>query len=141
MQEKRRLSYVLSFFHINECSRTTFTVGAVVKMFPNDKVKIDGTPKKYTVTHGTTSGKTAYRFFCADCGTPTHAQGEIVPGMSAVRLALFEGPMPAPAGEGFWKYASGKPVYSTWRWQTSFNGANTEWEKMVAPEEHVKHEV
>lgn len=82
-----------------------------MKLFSNDKVKIEGNPKEYVVTQGTSSGKTVRRFFCADCGSPTHAQSEAASNITSVRLSLFDGPLPAPVGEAFWKYTSGKGFY------------------------------
>lgn len=110
MQEERRLPYVhlipqLSYIEL--CLDAPCVVAAVVKLFSSDKVKISGSPKKYTQTQGTSSGKPAYRYFCGECGSPTHAEGDIVPGMSAVRLSLFSEPPPAPVGEGFWRNAAG----------------------------------
>lgn len=85
----------------------TCIVSAVVKASSSDKVKISGTPKKYTQTHGTSSGELTYRYFCGECGSPTHAEGDIAPGKRALKVSLFSEPPPAPAGEGFWRNAAG----------------------------------
>ena len=89
------------------CLDCSLVVAAAVKVFSSDKVKISGTPKKYTQTHDTSSGKLTHRYFCGECGSPTHAEGDIAPGKSAVKVSLFGEPPPAPVGEGFWRNAAG----------------------------------
>jgi hypothetical protein len=55
----------------------------------SDAFKItQGTPKRYAVKAD--SGRTLYRFFCADCGSPIYSQRETNPGMVTVRAGTLD---------------------------------------------------
>ena len=62
--------------HCTDCQKTSGTAGSVNAVVPTDAFRItQGTPKRYAAKAA--SGRTLYRFFCGDCGSPIHSQREV----------------------------------------------------------------
>ena len=75
--------------HCRDCQRTSGAHGAVVAIVPSEKFKLEkGTPKRYAGKAA--SGRTLYRFFCADCGSPIYSQRETMPDMMTLRAGTLD---------------------------------------------------
>jgi hypothetical protein len=75
--------------HCTHCQKTSGAGGSVNAALSSDSFKItQGTPKRYAVKAD--SGRTLYRFFCGDCGSPIYSQRETNPGMVVVRAGTFD---------------------------------------------------
>lgn len=75
--------------HCRDCQRTSGAHGAVVAVVPSDKFKLEkGTLKRYAGKAA--SGRTLYRFFCADCGSPIYGQRETMPEMMTLRAGTLD---------------------------------------------------
>ena len=75
--------------HCTHCQKTSGAGGSVNLPLSSDAFKItQGTPKRYAVKAD--SGRTLYRFFCADCGSPIYSQRETNPGMVTVRAGTLD---------------------------------------------------
>ncbi len=75
--------------HCTHCQRTSGT-GATVNaaILSKDFALTQGTPKRYT--DKADSGRTLYRFFCGDCGSPIYSQRETAPERMVVRAGSFD---------------------------------------------------
>lgn len=76
--------------HCRDCQRSSgapFASGFIVQVAD---VKVEGTPKTYSVRAG--SGSLATRSFCADCGTPLFTRGEVAPAVMSIRFATLDDP-------------------------------------------------
>jgi adhesin HecA-like repeat protein len=70
--------------HCTHCQKASGAGGSVNAVVPSDAFKItQGTPKRYAGKAD--SGRTLYRHFCGDCGSPIYSQRETNPGMVVVR--------------------------------------------------------
>jgi hypothetical protein len=75
--------------HCTHCQKTSGAGGSVNLPIASDAFKItQGTPKRYAVKAD--SGRTLYRFFCADCGSPIYSQRETSPGTVTVRAGTLD---------------------------------------------------
>jgi hypothetical protein len=75
--------------HCRDCQKASGAHGAVVAIVASDKFKLEkGTPKRYTGKAA--SGRTLYRFFCADCGSPIYGQRETTPEMMTLRAGTLD---------------------------------------------------
>jgi len=75
--------------HCTHCQKTSGAGGSVNLPISSDTFKItQGTPKRYAAKAD--SGRTLYRFFCADCGSPIYSQRESNPAMVVVRAGTFD---------------------------------------------------
>ena len=75
--------------HCAHCQKTSGAGGSVNLPLTSDAFKItQGTPKRYAVKAD--SGRTLYRFFCGDCGSPIYSQRETMPGMVTVRAGTLD---------------------------------------------------
>ena len=75
--------------HCTHCQKTSGAGGSVNAPLPSDAFKItQGTPKRYAAKAD--SGRTLYRFFCGDCGSPIYSQRETNPGIVTVRAGTFD---------------------------------------------------
>ena len=75
--------------HCRDCQRTSGAHGAVVAVVPSDKFKLEkGTLKRYAGK--ASSGRTLYRFFCGDCGSPIYGQRETMPEMMTLRAGSLD---------------------------------------------------
>ena len=75
--------------HCTNCQKASGAGGSVNLVLSSDAFKItQGTPKRYAGKAD--SGRTLYRFFCADCGSPIYSQRETNPGMVVVRAGTLD---------------------------------------------------
>ena len=59
--------------HCRDCQKSSGASGSVNAVIPRAALDItQGTPKRYVVTAD--SGRTLYRHFCGDCGSPIYGQ-------------------------------------------------------------------
>lgn len=74
--------------HCRDCqlsSGAPFASGIVVK---TPDLQVSGTPRTYSVP--ASSGGSATRGFCADCGTPLFTSSDVNPGFTSVRFASLD---------------------------------------------------
>jgi hypothetical protein len=75
--------------HCTHCQKASGAGGSVNAVVPSDAFKLtQGTPKRYAGKAD--SGRTLYRYFCGDCGSPVYSQRETNPGMVVVRAGGFD---------------------------------------------------
>ena len=75
--------------HCRDCQKASGAHGAVVALIPRDKFRLEkGAPKRYAGKAA--SGRTLYRFFCAECGSPIYSQRESNPAMVVVRAGTLD---------------------------------------------------
>jgi hypothetical protein len=75
--------------HCTHCQKTSGAGGSVNLPLSSDAFRItQGTPKRFDAKAD--SGRTLYRFFCGDCGTPIYSQRETNPGMVTVRAGTLD---------------------------------------------------
>jgi hypothetical protein len=75
--------------HCTHCQKSSGAGGAVNAVLASDAFRItQGTPKRYAARAD--SGRTLYRFFCSDCGSPIYGQRETNPGMVVVRAGTLD---------------------------------------------------
>ena len=75
--------------HCTHCQRTSGTGSSVNVFVPSAGFTITkGSPKRY-VDKGD-SGRTLFRHFCGDCGSPLYSQREITPDRVVVRVGSFD---------------------------------------------------
>lgn len=75
--------------HCTHCQKASGAGGSVNAVLAADAFRItQGTPKRYAAKAD--SGRTLYRFFCGDCGSPIHSQRETSPGMVVVRAGTLD---------------------------------------------------
>jgi hypothetical protein len=75
--------------HCAHCQKTSGAGGSVNMALSSDAFKItQGSPKRYAVKAD--SGRTLFRFFCGDCGSPIYSQRETMPGMVTVRAGTLD---------------------------------------------------
>ena len=65
--------------------------GSVNAVIPRTALDItQGTPKRYVVTAD--SGRTLYRYFCGDCGSPIYGQRATTPETVVLRVGTLDNP-------------------------------------------------
>ena len=75
--------------HCTHCQKSSGAAGSVNAVIPSSAFKItQGTPKRYDAA--AESGRTLYRFFCADCGSPIYSQRATNPDLVVVRAGTFD---------------------------------------------------
>jgi len=75
--------------HCTHCQKTSGTGGSVNAAIPSASFALtQGTPKRYTDT--AQSGRTLYRFFCGDCGSPIYSHRQATPEMMVVRAGTLD---------------------------------------------------
>jgi hypothetical protein len=75
--------------HCTHCQKTSGAGGSVNLPIASDAFKLtQGTPKRYAAKAD--SGRTLYRFFCADCGSPIYSQRETNPAMVMLRAGTLD---------------------------------------------------
>jgi len=75
--------------HCTHCQKTSGAGGSVNLPIAADAFKItQGAPKRYAAKAD--SGRTLYRFFCADCGSPIYSQRESNPAMVTLRAGTLD---------------------------------------------------
>ena len=77
--------------HCTHCQKASGTGGSVNAVLPSAQVKFtQGTPKRYDAK--AESGRTLYRFFCADCGSPLYSQRQSAPETMVLRIGTLDSP-------------------------------------------------
>ena len=75
--------------HCTACQKASGASGSVNAMIPSSGFKITkGTPKRFEAKAD--SGRTLYRYFCADCGSPLYSQRATTPEMVSVRAGTMD---------------------------------------------------
>lgn len=74
--------------HCTHCQKSSGAAGTVNAVIPSSAFKITGTPKRYDAAAD--SGRTLYRFFCGDCGSPIYSQRAANPDIVVVRAGTFD---------------------------------------------------
>ncbi len=75
--------------HCTHCQKTSGAAGSVNAVIPSSAFKLtQGTPKRYDAAAD--SGRTLYRFFCGDCGSPIYGQRATNPDLVVVRAGTFD---------------------------------------------------
>ena len=76
--------------HCTSCQKGSGTGASVNAMIPSAAFELaQGTPKRYQCVAD--SGRTLYRHFCGDCGSPLYSQREATPESMALRIGTLEG--------------------------------------------------
>lgn len=77
--------------HCTHCQKASGAGGSVNAMLPSAELKFTkGTPKRYAGKAD--SGRTLYRFFCGDCGSPLYSQRETAPETASLRIGTLDDP-------------------------------------------------
>ena len=75
--------------HCTHCQKTSGTGSSVNAVVLSKDFKLtQGTPKRYTGKAD--SGRTLYRHFCGDCGSPIYSQREVSPERMVVRAGTID---------------------------------------------------
>lgn len=75
--------------HCTACQKHTGTAGSVNAVIPSDAFKItQGKPRRHDATAD--SGRTLYRFFCGDCGSPLYSQRATAPERVVLRAGSLD---------------------------------------------------
>ena len=75
--------------HCTHCQKTSGTGSSVNAVITNTDFAITkGTPKRYAAKAD--SGRTLFRHFCGDCGSPIYSQREATPERIVVRAGTFD---------------------------------------------------
>jgi hypothetical protein len=77
--------------HCTNCQKASGAGGSVNAVIPRAAFKLtQGTPKRYAATAD--SGRTLYRDFCGDCGSPIYSQRAEAPETLALRVGTLDQP-------------------------------------------------
>lgn len=75
--------------HCTSCQKASGAAGSVNAVVPSTAFKfLKGTPKRYAGRAD--SGRTLYRFFCGECGSPLYSQRESAPETMVVRAGTLD---------------------------------------------------
>ena len=75
--------------HCTHCQKTSGTGASVNAVVLSKDFKLtQGTPKRFTVKAD--SGRTLFRHFCGDCGSPIYSQRETTPERIVVRAGTID---------------------------------------------------
>jgi hypothetical protein len=75
--------------HCTHCQKASGAGGSVNAMVPSSAFTVThGTPRRFTVTAD--SGRTLYRYFCGDCGSPIYSQRATTPETVSVRAGTLD---------------------------------------------------
>jgi hypothetical protein len=83
--------------HCQKASGTGMSVNAVV---PASAFKLTGTPKRYQAKAD--SGRTLFRYFCGECGSPIYSHRETTPDILVVRAGGFDNAGEMRIGTHIW---------------------------------------
>ena len=79
--------------HCTHCQKASGAAGTVNAVLPSSAFQLTkGKPKRFEAKAD--SGRTLYRYFCGDCGSPIYSQRENNPAMVVVRAGTLD------SGEG-----------------------------------------
>ena len=77
--------------HCRDCQKASGAGGSVNAVIPRSALDItQGNPKRYAVTAD--SGRTLYRYFCGDCGSPIYGQRATSPETAVLRIGTLDNP-------------------------------------------------
>ena len=77
--------------HCRDCQKASGAGGSVNAVIPRSALDItQGNPKRYAVTAD--SGRTLYRYFCGDCGSPIYGQRAASPETAVLRIGTLDNP-------------------------------------------------
>ena len=75
--------------HCTHCQKASGAGGSVNAAVPSSAFTLtQGTPKRYAGTAD--SGRTLYRYFCGDCGSPIYSQRATTPETMTVRAGTLD---------------------------------------------------
>ena len=75
--------------HCTNCQKSSGAGGSVNAMIQSASFKLDkGSPKRFAGKAD--SGRTLFRFFCGDCGSPLYSQREISPEVMNIRAGTLD---------------------------------------------------
>lgn len=75
--------------HCTHCQKASGAAGSVNAAIPSDAFHItQGRPMRYDAAAD--SGRTLYRFFCGDCGSPIYSQRATTPEMAVLRAGTLD---------------------------------------------------
>ncbi len=75
--------------HCTHCQKASGTSGSVNAVLPASSFRItQGTPKRFDAKAD--SGRTLYRFFCGNCGSPLYSSRASSPEIVVVRAGAFD---------------------------------------------------
>jgi hypothetical protein len=87
--------------HCIDCQKTSGAAGSVNAMIKAADFRItQGAPKKREVKAA--SGRTLYRYFCGDCGSPIYSQRQSTPENVAVRAGTLDDAPPMKITGNIW---------------------------------------
>jgi len=77
--------------HCTHCQKASGAAGAVNAVIPSSTFAItQGRPRRYASKAD--SGRTLYRYFCGDCGSPIYSQRETAPETAVLRVGTLDLP-------------------------------------------------
>lgn len=75
--------------HCTHCQKASGSAGSVNAVVPSAAFSLtQGTPKRYAAAAD--SGRTLYRYFCGDCGSPIYSQRATAPESLALRAGTLD---------------------------------------------------
>jgi len=75
--------------HCTNCQKSSGAGGSVNAMIQSSSFKLDqGSPRRFAGKAD--SGRTLFRFFCGDCGSPLYSQREIAPELMNIRAGTLD---------------------------------------------------
>ncbi len=87
--------------HCTHCQKSSGAGGSVNVVLPSSAFKLtQGTPKRFDAKAD--SGRTLYRYFCGDCGSPLYSQRANGPETVVVRTGAFDKLPPAKITANIW---------------------------------------
>jgi hypothetical protein len=91
--------------HCLDCQKTSGAGGSVNAMIKTADFTItQGAPRRREVKAA--SGRTLYRFFCGDCGSPIYSQRQSTPENVTVRAGTLDNPPPMRISGHIWTAAA-----------------------------------
>ena len=87
--------------HCKHCQKASGAGGSVNAVVPASAFKLTkGTPKRYAAKAD--SGRTLFRYFCGDCGSPLYSHRETAPETLVVRAGAFDDAPPMRITANIW---------------------------------------
>jgi hypothetical protein len=87
--------------HCTHCQKASGTGASVNAPLPTSAFKLtQGRLKRHTGKAD--SGRTLYRFFCGDCGSPIYSQRETAPETMVLRVGTLDNPGPMKITAHIW---------------------------------------
>ena len=87
--------------HCKDCQKASGAGGSVNAVLPASAFRItQGAPKRFAARAD--SGRTLFRHFCGDCGSPIYSYRETRPETLVVRAGAFDDPPPMKIAAHIW---------------------------------------